>query len=308
MDVRSHIRRARLQAYAHAPLRKPLLVAVGNCQVAGVAALLRRSPSFQDRYTVAVLPGVHEIRPLDVPLLHRLVARASVVLNQRVRDDYRGLAVGSGRLRGLMPTSATYLLMSTVYYRGLHPATVYVHEPSGPAIQAPRTAEYHDLRVIAAAAAARDEPAAPEHVRVTPLAPGHVDRIRQDSTEELARRDAGVDVPSHDLLLHEDAPTVWTPNHPTNQVLAGLAKRIQEALGSVPDAGAPEEELLGSIRIPTETSSVASTDRVWHTPGGPLPQDDLFRLHLDFYRRRPEVLARALDEHSAALSELGLRP
>ncbi|WP_370200299.1 WcbI family polysaccharide biosynthesis putative acetyltransferase [Aeromicrobium sp.] len=308
MDVRSSLRRGHLHAMARAPRTKPLLVAIGNCQISAVSVLLKHSAPFRDSYRVAALPGVHEIPAADVPLLHSLVRRASVLLTQQVREDYRGLEVGTATLSNLLDSGARHLLMSTVYFRGDHPTTVYVHRADGAAVRAPLTAEYHDLRFIAAAAAFEDDAVALRHLEHEVIEPEVLQRVRVESEEELRRRDEKVDIPSADLLQEVVAkPGVWTPNHPTNAVVQGLASRIAVSLGLADLTQTTRPELLGEIRIPALGGPGSSKRRAWMIHGSPVDESEIFRQHLAFYRSRPDVLSLALSEHASSLELMGLQ-
>lgn len=308
MDVRSIVRRGHLHVMARAPRTKPLLVAIGNCQISAVSVLLKHSTTFRDSYRVAALPGVHEIPAADVPLLHSLVGRASVLLTQQVRENYRGLEVGTATLSNLLDSDARHLLMSTVYFRGDHPTTVYVHRADGAAVRAPLTAEYHDLRVIAAAAASEDDTAALRHFEHEVIEPEVLRRVRDESEDELRRRDEKVDIASADLLRElAGRPCVWTPNHPTNAVVQYLASRIAAALGLADLTHTTRPELLGEIRIPALEGPSSSRRREWMIHGSPVDESEIFRQHLAFYRSQPDVLSLALSEHASSLKLMGLR-
>ncbi|GMA87926.1 hypothetical protein GCM10025868_31760 [Angustibacter aerolatus] len=61
-----------------------------------------------------------------------------------------------------------------------------------------------------------------------------------------------------DLLTTAGAEAAHTINHPGNQVLIGLARRVQAALGWAPDATDPGRTLLDSVHAPLDPLVVAA--------------------------------------------------
>ena len=272
---------------------RPLLVVLGNCQ----AESLRRLLASDDVRTVRV-PPVHELGPGDVPLLHRLVARTSLLVVQPVGDGYRGLPLGTAQLRALLPEEARVALIPSVRYAGLHPWHLVVHPPGLPDPDPPVVA-YHDVRTAALAAG---------------LTPPDLDvlTVARASVAELARRErAGGLVPVSDLLAEPTAESMRTVNHPGNAVLAPFAERIRATLGlpwRPPGTTAP---LLTSVLAPL-APEVVTAHRLdgqprahWVAGGVEISAAEVAAAHLAWYAERPDVLEVVLTRSRALVSPAG---
>ena len=72
-----------------------LLVVVGNCQAESTRKLLMSTGHF----TGERIAPVHELEAADMGWFLDLVARADVLVTQPIRDNYRGLPVGTRQLQ-----------------------------------------------------------------------------------------------------------------------------------------------------------------------------------------------------------------
>ena len=270
----------------------PLGIVHGNCQAEALRVLLDGSPGLGWR--VVRVPPVHELTADDLPALQALLARCTLLVSQPVRDGYRGLPLGTAEVVARLAPSATVVRVPIVRYAGLAPWTAIVRVPDG---AEPPLVPYHDLRVL------------------TGRHPGPVDvpALAQESVDELARRERrDADVAVSDLLLPLGARATHVLNHPSNEVLLGLARRVQQALGRPPDAVDPGRELLGRIDAPLEPvvlEALGLTDPPrpdWWVDGEALPVERVTQAHRAFYAERPDVVAAGLARHGARLAALGL--
>jgi hypothetical protein len=285
------------------PVPDPLVV-VGNCQAESLRLLL--DPAGERSVRV---PPVFELDAHQTVLLHRLVSRASVLVSQPVRDDYRGHAVGTAQLRALLPPSSACVVVPIVRHLGLHPFQVVHHAPEG--VPALPVVPYHDLRTVRALL----HPDADPHDVV--LRPEMVRAVAQESLAELARRERATDVVVSDLLERPGPEHLRTVNHPGNPVLLGLAGRVAERLG-LPPVADPGRPLLSSVRAPLDPV-VAKTwgfehrpeHTTWWLEGRPLDDAVVVQAHRAWYAERPEHLAVAQavwERHLPRARVLGLAP
>lgn len=280
----------------------PVALVHGNCQAESLRVVLGGSPALPFR-TVR-MPPVHELDASDLPHLHALLSRCELLVSQPVRPDYRGLPLGTAQLVGHLPTGARVVRVPVVRHLGLHPWSAIVRHPSDPAL-APPVVAYHDLRTLAAAAR-RPAPTAPPTPQV-------LREVGAASVAELARREqAFCDVGVSDLLTGLGAAAAHTLNHPGNDVVVALARRVQHALGLPVDAADPGRTLLGEVRAPLEQAVVDAlglgvTARPHWTVRGETVSDDVVRrAQLDWYRSHPGWVAAGLERHAERMALLGL--
>lgn len=265
----------------------------GNCQAESLRVLLE-APD-----VVAVrVPPVHELVPDDVDHLQRLLARADVVVTQPVRERYRGLPVGTREVLAAAPRARS-VVVPVVRHHLLHPYQGLVRvEGAGD----PPVVPYHDLRTLVRAAG-RPLP----HPSAAALR-----EVGQRSLAEMRRRqERHGAVPVDDLLLAAGADAAHTVNHPGNPVLVGLARRVQERLGLAASATDPGRTLLGSVLAPVEPDVLrangfddSGSRSDWVVDGAAVPDDEVVRAQLDWYRRRPEVVEAGLARYAATLEVL----
>lgn len=287
----------------------PLALVHGNCQAESLRILLSASPTFPCR-TVRV-PPAHELTAEDMPALDELLSRTVLLLSQPVREDYRGLPIGTTQLRARLGARRV-VRWPVVRFTGLHPYSAIVRHPSDRSA-VPPVVPYHDLRTLAAAAgrvrSADDVPGVPaERLRV----------IGIDSVAELARRERlHTDVGVSDLLIGYGLDAAHTLNHPGNRVLVALARRIQQAVGAPVDAVDPGREMLGGIKAPLEepvlrawglepqgVDVVARPD--WLVDGVPVTVDTVRQAQLEWYASHPDWVEAGLRRHAQPMRLLGL--
>ena len=282
--------------YALEPLPdddRPLLVVHGNCQAESLRQLLQEAPGAP--WSSVRIPPVHELVADEVPLLHRLLVQADVVLTQPIADDYHGLPVGAGQVQQTASRART-VVWPVIRYSGLHPwQIVHNHPDEGD----PPLVPYHDARTVlrAAGGAPLRSSAAVAHA------------VSTWSMEELrGREQAAGAVPVSDLVLEAGAGAMRTINHPANPVLVALARRVQELLGLPATALDPGRRLLDAVHAPLEAGvlralgldeSAARED--WLVGGEPVPDAEVAATQLAWLRDRPHVVADIVRRHRRQL-------
>lgn len=270
-------------------------IVVGNCQ----AESLRICLDGPDLATMRI-PPVHELTADDLPLLHHALRRASVVVAQPIRDDYRELPLGTSQLATHLSPGARLAVVPAVRHRSLHPWQVVVRI-AGRDVPDPPIVAYHDLRVMAAALGL---PALRSN-RDAVLA------VAESSTHELrAREERHGAVRISDLFARPSFTLMRTMNHPGNPVWAELARRVRRSVGLAERATDPGRELLSAVVAPREAVVAEAwglhedADAVWHVDGATVPAQVVADEHRRWYDAHPELLALAAHRHRDALAEL----
>lgn len=278
-------RRHYAEFFGEARLPARFGVVVGNCQAESLRLVIA-----SEALPAIRIPAVHELTATDAVRLHDVLARASFLVAQPVRDDYRGLPLGTAQLRASLPSDARVVLVPSIRYAGLHPFQAVLRVPgfeSDPPLVA-----YHDVRLLAEAAGlpvARELPA--ESVR----------EVAADSIAELRRREAlGLDVAASDLFTPVVADLARTVNHPGNAVFLPLGERVVAALGAPGRAVDPGRPILVGVRAPLEEWVVgawnldAEPQPDWTVEGEILPTATVSEAHRAWYAERPEFVAAAV--------------
>jgi hypothetical protein len=271
----------------------PVALVVGNCQAESLRLMLDGGGLRTVR-----TPPVHELTAADLPHLHRWLARATVLVTQPIRNDYRGLPLGSAQLSERLGPGARTLRVPVIRFAGLYPAHAIIRPPSDPSLVPPVVA-YHDLRVLAEAA----------DLKVRPGLDGPAIReIAEHSLEHLRTREAahGAVVVS-DLFRTPSFALMRTLNHPGNPVWSALAERVRAALdlpAHTVDIGRP---LLGAVHAPREAAVIEAwgldePERPhWIVDGRAVSPAEVREAHLDWYSRHPDAVRAGLTRHADAL-------
>ncbi|WP_307485486.1 WcbI family polysaccharide biosynthesis putative acetyltransferase [Microbacterium trichothecenolyticum] len=275
-------RRHYAEFFGEAPLPADFGLVVGNCQ----AESLRLVIASEELPAIRV-PAVHELTAADAARLHGLLAAAAFLVVQPIRDDYRGLPLGTAQLRASLPPSARVVAVPAVRFAGLHPFQAVLRLPEYP--EDPPLVAYHDVRTVAEAAG-RPVP--------SEISPAAVRALADASVAELRRREAlGLDIPASDLLSPVVDDLARTVNHPGNALFLPLGERLVEALGAPGRVVDPGRPLLASVRAPLESWVVdawnldAEPRPDWIVAGEVLPAAVVREAHLAFYAERPPLLA-----------------
>lgn len=298
---------------------RPVLVVHGNCQAESLRVLLAGPSDRPDGGTDAGefnpvrIPPVHELEPSDLPYLQALLGRSGGLLSQPVRDDYRNLPLGTDQLAAALPAGARVLRYPIVRYLGLHPYQAIIRHPSDPSA-VPARVPYHDLRILAAVRDGLPLPAAIERAESVIADPSALRAVGEDSLAELARREKLCDVAISDVVPDLGATAVHTLNHPGNDLLIALARRVQQALGRPPTASDPGRVLLGGIRAPLQEPVLAALGLAaparehWLVDGAPVPVAEVVTAQVAWYAAHPEFVTVGLARHADRLAQLDLGP
>jgi len=305
---------------------RPRGVIMGNCQ----AESLRVALGDEDVRFLRV-PPVHELEADDMPLLARLLASTDVFVTQPIRDDYRGLPLGSEQMRALLPAVAKTTTVPVIRFAGLYPFQAIIRPPSDTSL-VPPIVPYHDLRLVAEAArrAGLVDPSAgsveddSSHGVTTGDSGGaHSDRssvtetqiraIADESTRQLRSREKAHDtVVVSDLFLQPDFSLMRTINHPGNTVWTALAERVRARLGLAEVSVPLTRELLNNIHAPRDQAVIdawgldAEARPTWTVGGLDIDPVTLREAHLAWYAEHPDAVTSGLTRHAPALTTLGL--
>jgi hypothetical protein len=277
---------------------RALALVHGNCQAESLRLLL-------DGETLATIrmPPVHELTADDLPHLRRWLARASVLVSQPIRGDYRGLALGTAQVHAAARPDTRLIVVPIVRFAGLYPEQAIIRPPHDPSA-VPPLVPYHSLRTLAQAAG---RPAA------GPLTADAVQRVAAASRVALQRReDAHGTVPIGDLFRRPDFSLMRTINHPGNPVWLTLAARVRRALQISEAVRDPGRELLDHIHAPRHPVVIRAfglsdePDLDWHLGGQRVSAEQVHDAHLEWYAQHPQTVTAGLARHADTLGALGL--
>ncbi len=278
------------------PDDRPLLLVHGNCQAESLRVLLDGTGDGGLR--AVRMPPVHELVADDVPHLQHLLSRTAVLVVQPVKDGYHGLPLGTREVVSLSP--GRVVSVPVLRHHLLHPHQVLVSvEGAGD----PPVVPYHDLRTLVLAAGET----------LPPASSGALREIGAASVRELVRReDLHGTLRVSDLLVAAGTRATHTVNHPGNDVLVGLARRVQDALGHPETAHDPGRTLLGEVIAPLEPDVLRANGfdeddarPDWIVRGDRVTVAEVEATQLRWYADNPEVVTTGLDRHRATLELLG---
>ena len=275
-----------------------LLVVVGNCQAESTRKLLMSTGHFSGER----IAPVHELEKADMGWFVSLVRRADVLVTQPIRDDYRGLPVGTRQLRELPHRNARHVVVPVLRFDGLMPYQAIIRDPADPSLNPP-VVPYHDLRTLVAAAG---------HSAAAAPSPEALRRAAAMSVEQIRRREqAHGAVEVSDYL--ETHPVWHTVNHPDNATLAFMASRVLEALGLDGEPVPPDYEMLGGLDAPIDADAAEALGVAVHgrdewrdRVAGVIDADEIAQAQLEFYRQRPALVEHGLQRHAERIANLGL--
>lgn len=276
------------------------LTVVGNCQAESLRKLLASTGHFES----VRIPPVHELEASDMEWFGEQLARTDVLVSQPIRDNYRGLPVGTAQMLAQLPPGARHAIVPVLRFDALMPYTAIIRDPADSSLNPP-VVPYHDLRILCAAAGS-PQAAAPAPSAYRRAAAMSIDQIR--SREE---RFGAVTV--SDYL--ETMPVWHIINHPDNATLAVVASRVLEALGLPGSVEMPDYEMLGGLTAPLDPGACGALGvsvpgrTVWRDRDGTeIPWSDIEEAQLEHYRQRPALVAHGLERHADRIANLGLLP
>lgn len=238
------------------------VVVVGNCQAGALELMLNTNEEFTKRFEFVTFPAVHEIPEEMVPELHRAVAKAAVVIPQRVQEDYRdGIGLGTETLASIAGT-VTVVRWPSVFWAGYFPDLFYLRDAKGqPVVRGPF--DYHDRTILEAYSSGID---VAETCRLLedPDRPSDAQAWAANATAELDIRgqDCEVKVTSFIASTFRDELLFFTMNHPANHLLGFVAQQITELIGipgSINHRRIPGE-ILGPTFYPLHANHVRALE------------------------------------------------
>ena len=278
------------------------LTVVGNCQAESTRKLLASSEVFDSER----ITPVHELNPEDMGWFSHRIAHTDILVTQPIRDDYRGLPVGTSQLLAQLPRGAVHVVVPVLRFDALMPYQAIIRDPADPSVNPP-VIPYHDLRILVAAAHGYSAPVAatPKPEALRQAAAMSIGQIR-------SREQRHGTVVISDFL--ETTPLWHTVNHPNNATLVELAARILRELNIDAPIQAPDYEMLGMLDAPIEQDAaaalgieVAGRTQWTHRETGVIPHEEIVQQQLEFYRRRPQLVEHGLLRHADRLATLGLK-
>ena len=302
--------------------RMPTLTVIGNCQAESLRKLLMSTGCFES----VRIPPVHELSPADMEWFGELLQRTDVVVSQPIRNDYRGLPVGTSQTFATVPAHAKKVVVPVLRFDGLMPYQAIIRDPDDSSLNPP-VVPYHDLRLLVAAARGentRDLNSYPDDYlsidmlgTVTTVAPAESLRTAAAmSVEQIRSRERrhGAVVVS-DFL--ETNPVWHTVNHPNNATLQVLAEGVLTQLGMHNETITPPDyEMLGELDAPilsqaavalgVDLNAIAGREHWKSRTDGPIDETAIVREQLDFYRGRPQLVEHGLQRHADRINNLGL--
>ena len=316
--ARTAYKNLRISLAGRTGTRLKVAVIYGNCQAEALLQVLKQRAAFTQQYQLVSIPPVQSLQPRDLHRVSALVARADLLLTQPVRDDYRGLPIGSEQMRALLPEHSTVLRFPSMFFAGLHPYHAYVHATGVLGTALPLTESYHDLRHLAAAGWGLGDDAALEWLHAFVGDAGVIRALAEEGVQALAEREKSLDVGISAALQTLAWNAFHTLNHPSNEILAHVATSVHGQVGLQSASGCPTPQysgpqILGFLRAPVEADVAASLRLTvppgysgWTSHGQAITADEVALAHLAWYRQHPEVVAAGLAEHRERMRELGL--
>ena len=241
--------------------RKKLFAVYGNCQAAALATELLAYESFANAYDYVPLAPCFLVPEAQIrEWTSEHAGQLDLIVSQQLSPGWRegNPAWDIESVAGALRPDGRLLRYTDIYFRGVDPLLVYPKT-----FARPPYCDYADLVSLTLAAHGFRDPAicVALHRSATLLQPHEVVAIRDLAELELSRREAGLDIRCAAELaaLSHKAPTFHTFNHPCNNSLAVIARKVLTQLGlSVTPVRWPAHELLHTVRFPLPASVVAS--------------------------------------------------
>ncbi|WP_424464307.1 WcbI family polysaccharide biosynthesis putative acetyltransferase [Pseudoclavibacter helvolus] len=275
---------------------RPIGLAIGNCQAESLRLALGDDVRF------VRTPPVHELEPGDLPSLEAWLDRASVLVAQPVRDDYRGLPVGTRQLTARLRAGARTALFPVIRFAGLYPFQAIIRPPSDTSL-VPPLVPYHDLRTLAEAAGVDALPGGASPAAISAVAAESIRQLR-------VREERHGTVPVAELFERPSFAQARTINHPGNPVWLETARRVRERLGLPEIELRLDREILNSIHAPREPEVIeawgldADPTDSWTVDGAQVETERIREAHLGWYRAHPDAVAEGLSRHGATMEAL----
>jgi hypothetical protein len=294
---------------------RPICLVYGNCQAEPIRAILANSAEFADRYEAVRIPAVHEIGASHVPRLQRLLRAASAIVTQQIKHGYRDLPLGTEQVVALAPGNCAVIRLQAMHYDGLYPFQFDLLGDNRLAIPAPITA-YHDLRILCAAAKGVSAKTAVRWVSEYRAPEAALHAAAEQAATLIRDRDRSSDIRVLDWIVappQAHARSFFTVNHPSRFVLQRIAHSIHDILGlTAANDAHGNREPLGKYQTPLEQPVIdalglaCDPSRDWIINGRRVSSAHVIKRHLNWYRRRPDVVHAGLTAHAERIAAFGL--
>ncbi|MGK2876971.1 MAG: WcbI family polysaccharide biosynthesis putative acetyltransferase [Solirubrobacterales bacterium] len=297
---------------------KKLVVVLGNCQAEPLGRMLQSDPAFAEEFQFVETPPVHAIRPGYIAPFLKLLERADVILTQSVRDDYRGLPIGTNQLLRNVREGAQVITYPVLYYEGLYPFQVYLRHSGDISEVAPLT-RYADVRTISFAARGLTDNQAVEEFKSFRPTPDSILSVHETSIAQLNARESELDIRVATELADwkYPSPSFFTVNHPSNHVILAVARQVRAQLGfdtpetlelkfsSLPD---PLAETKTPIERCTKLALGISygDEDSWSVGAKTYGRDEVVRTHMAWLRANPAFVRSGVSRHAERIGLLGL--
>jgi hypothetical protein len=295
--------------------KRQLCLVYGNCQAEPIRALLASSAEFADRYEAVRLPAVHEIRAFHAGRFQSIIRAASIIVAQPIKDGYRGLPLGTNQVLAFARRDCTVIRFQALHYDALYPFQFNLLGDDLLGIAAPITV-YHDLRTLCAAAKGLSADAAVRWVSQYRPPEAALHAAAEQAAALIRGRESTTDIPVIDWIIapaKASAPSFFTVNHPSRLVLQRIAHGVHDILGLTAASDAcGEREPLGDYRTPLEQSVIdalglaSEPARGWIIKGKRVSTAHIVRRHLNWYRRRPDLVQAGIEAHAERIAAFGL--
>ena len=280
----------------------------GNCQADPLADLLT-APLDAAGIEMLRVPPVFLATPAELSAVHEAVRGCRLLISQPVSEEYPLPGSGTAHLASLLPPGGRLVTFPVVYHVGAFPYQVHGYDAADGRVDAPLT-DYHDLRAVRAAAQGFT---VAETIARWPVPPADgIRAVHRASLAEIERREAELDVACSALLDRPGA--VWTMDHPSNAVLAEIARSVLRILDLPDDTmQVRDREYLAQRRTPVEPAvaqalgwPTGDSATEWIIDGQRVPNEELLDVQLEFYRQRPDVVSRTLFRAARRMAQLGV--
>jgi hypothetical protein len=216
------------------------LVIVGNCQITYLGKRLRQG--LQQNSEIYIPKAIHLISEKDITELHQKIAKCDCLVVQPIGDNYRGsIGLGTNYLKNSLRNDAQSIVIPNLYFGGLFPTFGYLSDKNDNRIlthdklwegQKPPFSDYHDYLMVISANKGFSSGEFISLVNST-LPVKFIEKIFNDSYNELKKRDRVCDVKATDLLGATDfSPSNFSSfNHPSNALMDKVAIAVLELAG-----------------------------------------------------------------------------
>lgn len=230
---------------------------IGICQVVAIADILRSIPQLKNwiilDYTIFTLTEDEMKNILD-----NVLPTCDLILSQPVSDNYRNTNIfSSSTLRARIPKKAKHFILANCYFTGYDPVPFQTTNGKGEIIHL-NNISYFPSICLNSLLQSDIESAKKNWCNIQSYSLTELEKNVQNSLDELKRRenkvfdnDFPVDIKISDYIEnnYKKKFLFHTYNHPTNELLFELVRRILKRLNISVNI-ALQNEKLGSTSIP----------------------------------------------------------